>query len=76
MYSSNFEKQDKTEIGLQLVTRVLLSLKICITRAILSLSGKTAVAKEMQSDIDWGIDSDITKHSLGIFLTTAADIPS
>ena len=48
MRSSNFEKQGKTEIGLSLVTRVLLPfLKIGVTRAIFSLSGKTPFAKEI-----------------------------
>ena len=48
MRSSNFEKQGKTEIGMQLVTRLpFLFLKIGITRAIFSLSGKTPFAKEV-----------------------------
>ena len=45
MRSSNFEKQGKTEIGLQLVTRVVYSfLKIGVTQTIFSLSGKTPFA--------------------------------
>ena len=48
MHSSNFEKQGKTENDLQLVTRVLFPfLKIGVTQAIFSLSGKTPYAKEL-----------------------------
>ena len=44
----NFEKQGKTEIGLWFLTRVSFPfLKIGVTRAIFSLSGKTPFAKEM-----------------------------
>ena len=47
MRSSNFEEQGKTEIGLQLVTRVLFPfLKIGVTEAIFTLSGKTSFTKE------------------------------
>ena len=47
MRSSNFEEQGKTEIGLQLVARVLLPfLKIGVTQAIFTSSGKTSFAKE------------------------------
>lgn len=39
MYSNNFEKQDKTEIDLQLT-----DLKIDVTQAIFSLSGEIPFA--------------------------------
>ena len=46
MRSSNFEKQGETEIGLQLVTRVLFtSLKTGVTGTIFSFSGKIPVAR-------------------------------
>ena len=72
MRSSKFEKQGKIEIGLQLVTRVLLPfLKIDVTRAIFSLSGKTPLAKEILK-----ICFTITNTSSDTLLPTSADISS
>ena len=72
MDSSNFEKQGKTEIGLLLVTRVLLPfLKIGVTRAFFNLSGETLFAKEILE-----ICFRITNISSGALLITSADISS
>ena len=72
MGSSNFEKQDKTEIGLKLVTRVLFPFsKIRVTRAIFNLSGKTPFAKEILK-----ICFRVTNISSDTLLTTRADISS
>ena len=72
MGSSIFEKQDKTEIGLLMVTRVLFPfLKIGVTRAFLNLSGKTPFAKEILK-----ICLRITNISSDTLLTTSADISS
>ena len=72
MRSSNFEQKGKTEIGLSLVNIMLFPfLKIGVTRAIFSLSGKTPFAKEISK-----IFFRITDILSDTFLTTSAEISS